>query len=96
MPTFDPGSGTNWLKFTHLDAAEIDQAVDVATAAFPAWAKSSVEVRNKILTSGRRRGERKPIIAQIEALDAGKIEAQAQGDVQNFVDTLRLLRQACW
>jgi aldehyde dehydrogenase (NAD+) len=31
----------------------------------------------------------KHIIAQIEALDAGKIESQAQGDVQNFVDTLR-------
>ncbi len=29
------------------------------------------------------------ILGQIEALDAGKIEAQAQGDVQNFVDTIR-------
>ncbi len=31
----------------------------------------------------------KPIIAQIESLDAGKILGQAQGDVQNFVDTMR-------
>ena len=29
------------------------------------------------------------IIAQIEALDAGKLEAQAQGDVANFVATIR-------
>ena len=33
--------------------------------------------------------KRKPILAQIEALDAGKVLGQAEGDVQNFVDTLR-------
>jgi aldehyde dehydrogenase (NAD+) len=31
----------------------------------------------------------KPILAQIESLDAGKILAQAEGDVQNCIDTLR-------
>ena len=30
-----------------------------------------------------------PIIGQIEALDAGKLEAHAQGDVANFVATIR-------
>ena len=29
------------------------------------------------------------MVAQIESLDAGKVPAQAEGDVQNFVDTLR-------
>ena len=33
--------------------------------------------------------QRKAILAQIEALDAGKILAQAEWDVQNFIDTLR-------
>ena len=33
--------------------------------------------------------KQKPIIAQIEALDAGKVLAQAAGDVQNFIDTMR-------
>ena len=33
--------------------------------------------------------QRKSIIAQIEALDSGKIEAQAADDVQNFIDTIR-------
>jgi len=32
---------------------------------------------------------RKKIIAQIEAYDCGKVYAQAEGDVQNFVDTMR-------
>src|SRR4029079_9045560 len=40
------------------------------------------------------RGRRpKPIIGQIEAMDAGKIPAQAEGDVQNCVDTLRYFNQ---
>ncbi len=33
--------------------------------------------------------KRKKIVGQIEALDAGKVAAQAEGDVQNCVDTLR-------
>ena len=37
--------------------------------------------------------QRKPIIAQIESLDCGKIYWQAEGDVQNFVDTLRYFIQ---
>ena len=34
--------------------------------------------------------KRKAIIGQIEALDAGKIAAFAEGDVQNFVDTIKI------
>ena len=33
--------------------------------------------------------KRKAVLVQIESLDAGKIPAQAEWDVQNFVDTLR-------
>lgn len=90
VTTIDPGSGQKLAEIQDLDASEIDRAVDVANAAFPAWAKLSVEERSKILLQLADAVEKhKPIIAQIEALDAGKIEAQAQGDVQNFVDTLR-------
>ncbi|MEZ6077201.1 MAG: aldehyde dehydrogenase family protein [Pirellulaceae bacterium] len=90
LATIDPGSGQKLAEIQDLDASEIDRAVDVANAAFPAWAKLSLEERSKILLRLADAVEKhKPIIAQIEALDAGKIEAQAQGDVQNFVDTLR-------
>lgn len=90
LATIDPGSGQELAEIQDLDASEIDRAVDVANAAFPAWAKLSLEERSKILLRLADAVEKhKPIIAQIEALDAGKIEAQAQGDVQNFVDTLR-------
>lgn len=90
IATIDPGSGEKIADIHEMDASQIDEAVGVAAAAFPAWAALSVDQRAEILLRLADAVEqRKAIIAQIEALDAGKIEAQAQGDVQNFVDTLR-------
>ncbi|MCO8121291.1 aldehyde dehydrogenase family protein [Stieleria sp. TO1_6] len=90
IATIDPGSGQTLAEIHDLNAAEIDRAVDIASDAFPAWAKLSQGERSKILLRLADAVEQhKPIIAQIEALDAGKIQAQAAGDVQNFVDTLR-------
>jgi acyl-CoA reductase-like NAD-dependent aldehyde dehydrogenase len=90
IPTIDPGSGDKIADICDLSPAEVDQAVDIANAAFPAWAALTQEKRNQILLKLADAVEqRKAIIAQIEALDAGKIQAQAAGDVQNFVDTMR-------
>lgn len=90
VKTMDPGSGETIAEIHDLSAEEVDRAVQLASDAFPAWSGLSKSDRGAILL--RLAGaveEHKPVIAQIEALDAGKIEAQAQGDVQNFVDTLR-------
>ena len=90
IATTDPGSGEKIADIHDLNSAEVDRAVDIANAAFPAWSDFSQHERSSILLKLADAVEdRKPIIAQIEALDAGKIEAQAAGDVQNFVDTLR-------
>ncbi len=90
VSTYDPGSGDKLGDIHDLNAEEIDRAVDIAAAAFPSWSNVSLEERSSILLRlADAVEERKAIIAQIEALDAGKIEAQAKGDVQNFVDTLR-------
>ncbi len=90
IPTVDPGSGEKIADIHDMSSAEVDKAVDIAAAAFPAWAKLLQPERNEVL---RRLADaveqRKEIIAQIEALDAGKIQSQAIGDVQNFADTLR-------
>ena len=61
-----------------------------AAKAFPAW--SGLPVNERAAWLHRLADEierRKPVIAQIEALDAGKILAQAAADVQVCVDTLR-------
>ncbi|GAB5405656.1 MAG: aldehyde dehydrogenase family protein [Aureliella sp.] len=90
IATIDPGSGVKIADIHDLDAAEVDRAVEIAEAAFPAWAGLSQQERSSILLKlADAIEQRKAIIAQIESLDAGKIESQAAGDVQNFVDTLR-------
>ena len=90
IATIDPGSGNKIADIHDLDVSEVDRAVDVANQAFPAWSDLSQQDRSSILLRlADAVEERKSIIAQIEALDAGKIQAQAAGDVQNFVDTLR-------
>ncbi|HBN77360.1 MAG TPA: aldehyde dehydrogenase, partial [Planctomycetaceae bacterium] len=90
IATIDPGSGDQIAEIHDLDASEIDKAVDIANEAFPAWSGLSQKERSSILLKlADAVEERKVILAQIEALDAGKIEAQAAGDIQNFVDTLR-------
>lgn len=90
VATIDPGSGQKIADIHDLDASGVDRAVEIANAAFPAWAGLSQKERSSILLKLADAVEdRKAIIAQIESLDAGKIESQAAGDVQNFVDTLR-------
>lgn len=92
MPTLDPGCGEVVAEFYAMGPADIDRAVQSAAQAFQKanWAKLPANERGVWLHRLADAVEkRKPIIAQIESLDAGKILAQAEGDVQNFVDTLR-------
>ncbi len=90
--TYDPGSGEKLADVHDLEPNDVARAVDVANEAFrkQPWARLPANERGALLHRLADEIEkRKAIIAQIEALDAGKIESQAQGDVQNFVDTLR-------
>ena len=90
VATIDPGSGDTLAEVHDLSAAEVDRAVDIANEAFPAWSALPADERFGLLRKLADAVEAdKAIIGQIEALDAGKIQAQAQGDVQNLVDTLR-------
>lgn len=88
--TYDPGSGEKLADVAELSDAEVDRAVEIAAEAFPVWSGLPADERFGLLRKLADAVEQdKKIIAQIEALDAGKIEAQAQGDVQNFIDTMR-------
>ncbi len=90
--TYDPGSGEKLADVFALQADDVHRAVETANVAFQkqTWAKLPPNERGVLLHRLADAVEKhKPIIAQIEALDAGKIEGQAAGDVQNFVDTLR-------
>ncbi|QDV70477.1 Aldehyde dehydrogenase PuuC [Rosistilla carotiformis] len=90
--TSDPGSGAPLADVYAMQADDVDRAIDVARDAFKkaAWARLQQNERSALLHRLADAVEaKKNVIAQIESLDAGKIEAQAQGDVQNFVDTIR-------
>ena len=88
----DPGTGEKIAEIDDLTAVEVSQAVEIANEAFlqESWSKLPAGERGALLHRLADEVERqKEVIAQIESLDAGKVESQAQGDVQNFVDTFR-------
>ncbi|GAA4326469.1 aldehyde dehydrogenase family protein [Pigmentiphaga soli] len=92
LATHDPGSGERLAEFPAMGAAEVDAAVQAAAQAFGPGGWSTLPAAERAVWLHRLADEaerRKPIIAQIEALDAGKLQAQAEGDVQTFIDTLR-------
>jgi aldehyde dehydrogenase (NAD+) len=90
--TRDPGSQQVLAQVAAMQPADVDRAVQAAARAFAdsGWAAMSPHERGTLLHRLADAVERrKKIIGQIEALDAGKILWQAEGDVQNMVDTLR-------
>lgn len=90
--TRDPGSKVVLAEVYAMQPADVDQAVQAAAEAFrkSGWARAQPNERGVLLHRLADAVERrKKIIAQLEALDCGKLYAQAEGDVQNFIDTLR-------
>jgi aldehyde dehydrogenase (NAD+) len=90
--THDPGSGDKLATVPHMTAKDVDAAVAAAQKAFDTsgWATMPPNERGALLHRLADEVERRiPIIGQIEALDAGKLEPHAQGDVANFVATIR-------
>jgi len=90
--TKDPGTGAPLAEVASMGAADVDRAVQAAAKAFRSsgWAGMPANERGVLLHRLADEVEKeKAVLAHIEASDAGKILAQAEGDVQNFVDTLR-------
>jgi acyl-CoA reductase-like NAD-dependent aldehyde dehydrogenase len=90
--TVDPGTQEVLAQVYAMQPDDVDRAVRTAAEAFATtnWAKLSPNDRGVLLHRLADEVEsRKRIIAQIEALDCGKIYWQAEADVQNFVDTMR-------
>ena len=90
--TFDPGSGEKLAEVYNLTAKDVDAAVKAAKQAFDhtGWATLQPNERGAQLHRLADAVEKhRHIIAQIEALDCGKIAWQAAGDVGNFIETLR-------
>ncbi|HEX4412583.1 MAG TPA: aldehyde dehydrogenase family protein [Lacipirellulaceae bacterium] len=90
--THDPGSGDILATVPNFTAKDVDAAVAAAQKAFDksGWATMAPNERGALLHRLADAVEkRSKIIAQIESLDAGKLEPHAQGDVAHFVATIR-------
>ncbi|WAU82747.1 aldehyde dehydrogenase family protein [Streptomyces sp. Qhu-G9] len=81
----DPSDGTAIAQVAHAGAADVDQAVAAARAAFtaPEWARMRAADRGRILyriaEAIRYQGER---LARLESHDVGKPLRQAKADVE--------------
>ncbi|MDG1894638.1 MAG: aldehyde dehydrogenase family protein [Fuerstiella sp.] len=88
----DPGTGNKIATVASLQKEDVDRTVDAAVNAFEGsgWAKMPVNERSAVLHRIADAVEqRKAVFAQIESIDCGKIYSQAEGDVENFIDTFR-------
>src|SRR3954468_17022893 len=80
--THDPGSGEKLATVPNFTAKDVDAAVAAAQKAFDTsgWATMPPNERGALLHRLADEVERRiPIIAQIEALDAGKLETRSIG-----------------
>lgn len=90
--TRDPGSKTVLAEVHAMQPADVDRAVQAAAEAFRAsgWARAPANERGVLLHRLADAVQRRvKVIAQLEALDCGKIYGQAEADVLNLVETFR-------
>ncbi len=90
--TYDPGTGQRLAEVSAMQQTDVDRAVQAAADAFAnsGWAMLPANQRGVLLHRLADAVEsRRDTLAQIEALDCGKVYWQADGDVRNFVATMR-------
>ncbi|MBN1588705.1 MAG: aldehyde dehydrogenase [Pirellulales bacterium] len=93
----DPGTGKPLADICEMGAGDVDRAVTAAQRAFDASGWASLSPADRRAALGRLADEverHKDVLAQLESLDGGKILAQAAGDVQNFLDSIRYFANA--
>ena len=73
LDNFDPSTGSSYSAIADSDERDVQIAVDAAKAAFPAWSKTSTEIRHDILMRLVALIERDlEQLALAESIDQGK------------------------
>lgn len=82
-PVYDPALGTVSKEVALASAADLDKAVAVASAAFPAWRDLSVAKRQAVMFRFRELLEaKKSELAAIITAEHGKVLSDAMGEIQ--------------
>jgi len=88
-PVFDPATGKETRRVAFASADEVDGAVAVARAAFPAWCDTPLTKRTQIMFSFRALlEEAKDDLADLIAGEHGKTRPDARGEVQRGLETV--------
>jgi malonate-semialdehyde dehydrogenase (acetylating)/methylmalonate-semialdehyde dehydrogenase len=90
-PVFDPALGVATKSVALADAAEIDEAVASARAAFPLWRDLSITKRQQILFRFRELlNQRKGDLALILTSEHGKVLDDALGEITRGLEVVEL------
>jgi malonate-semialdehyde dehydrogenase (acetylating)/methylmalonate-semialdehyde dehydrogenase len=82
-PVYDPALGTISKEVALASAADLDKAVAVASAAFPAWRDLSVAKRQSVMFRFRELLEaKKSELAALITAEHGKVLSDAMGEIQ--------------
>ena len=88
----DPGSGELLAEVHAYTAADVNRSVEKANESFKKSGWSTLAPNDRAVRLHRFADlveQQKKVVSQIEAIDAGKLPAQALGDVENFVESVR-------
>jgi malonate-semialdehyde dehydrogenase (acetylating) / methylmalonate-semialdehyde dehydrogenase len=88
-PVWDPATGDQQAEVLLGSAADVDEAVRVAAAAFQEWSQSSLSRRAKVLFAFRelataRAGE----LAELVSSEHGKVLSDARGEVDRGLEVV--------
>ncbi len=91
MAAYNPSNGEKLSDFIDASNKDVDAAVEAADAAFPEWAKISLDERSKILLDIADRIEANADhLAMVESLDNGKPLRETKGvDIPHMADHFR-------
>ena len=89
VPVYHPASGSIDMRVPLATAAEVDQAVQAALAAFPAWADTSALRRSRIMFRYKELLEQhRDELAALITRQHGKIFSDAQGEVTRGIEVV--------
>ena len=89
IPVEDPSTGETVADLALADAAVVDEAVRVATAAQPAWGRASLAQRTAVMFRMRALvDEHTDELARIISREHGKTVEDARGEVRRGLETI--------
>jgi aldehyde dehydrogenase (NAD+) len=87
MESVSPIDGRVLGRVRQATAAEVDQVIHKAAEAFNRWRMTPAPHRGEVVRQiGNRLRENKKTLGRLVSLEAGKIRAEAEGEVQEMID----------